>query len=72
MSEVFETADLETAEHVLSGSYASMRVDGRSGWNGMWLSRAALTPAVRFDHFRFAMSFTADFRARSVRCSSPP
>lgn len=60
MSEVFQTADLETAEHVLSGSYANMRVDGRGQWSGMWLSQAALTPAVRFDHCRFTMSFAAD------------
>jgi len=60
MSEVFHTADLETAEHVLSDSYAKMRVDGRGQWNGMWLSQAALTPTVRFDHFRCTLSFAAD------------
>jgi AraC-like DNA-binding protein len=59
MSEVFETGDLETAEHVLSGRYARMRVDRSGQWNGMRLSLATLTPAVRFDHFRFALSFAA-------------
>jgi AraC-like DNA-binding protein len=60
MSGVFETTDLESAEQVLSDRYAKMRVDGRDPRGGMRLTQASLIPAVRLDHVRFAMSFTAE------------
>ena len=60
MGEVFETTDAELAEDLLLRHYGTrfrIRANGQRG--GMRLAQAVLTPAVRFEYSRFAMSFTA-------------
>ena len=60
MGEVFETTDAELAEDLLLRQYGTrfrIRANGQRG--GMRLAQAVLTPAIRFEYSRFAMSFTA-------------
>jgi AraC-like DNA-binding protein len=57
MGTVFETTDIEYAAHILSSSYGSLKIDGRGQHGAVRLAQAALSPSVRFDHNRFAMSF---------------
>jgi anti-anti-sigma factor len=59
LGEVFETSDIQAAERVLSDAYGNMRITARGQRRGMRLSQVSLTPAVRFDHVTFAMSFDA-------------
>jgi AraC-like DNA-binding protein len=59
MGEVFETTDAELAEDLLLRQYGTrfrIRANGQRG--GMRLAQAVLTPAVRFEYSRFAVSFT--------------
>jgi AraC-like DNA-binding protein len=59
MGVVFETADAELAEELLRRHYGTsvrVRADGRRGV--MRLAQAVLTPAVRFEYSRWAVSFT--------------
>ena len=60
MSEVFETADIEVAEHLLRDSYGgNLRIDSRGPLGGIRLDQTWLTPSVRLDHLRLAISFEA-------------
>ena len=56
MSEVFETSDLDAAEHFLSSLYTTMRISARGRGRGMRLEQTAVAPMVRLDHITFAMS----------------
>ncbi len=60
MGEVFETTDVELAEHTLSSTYGSMRLSVHGERRGMRLTYARLTSAARLDHVSFAMTFDAD------------
>jgi AraC-like DNA-binding protein len=60
VGEVFETTDVELAEHTLSSTYGSMRLSAHGERRGMRLVHACLTTAARLDHVSFAMSFDAD------------
>jgi AraC-like DNA-binding protein len=57
VSELIETADLEAAEHILSCSYANLRIDGRGQRGQVRITQDTLTPSVRLDRNRFTMSF---------------
>lgn len=57
MPELFETDDVDFAEHVLSGAYATMRINARGSRRGMRLARSALTPEARLDQVSYAMGF---------------
>jgi hypothetical protein len=58
MGEVFETTDLEAAEHVLRNAYGtSMRIAPRGQRRGIWLVHTPLGALVRFQHTRYMMSF---------------
>lgn len=60
MGEVFETTDVELAENLLLRHYGTsfrIRANGQRG--GMRLAQTVLTPAVRLEYSRFAVSFTA-------------
>jgi AraC-like DNA-binding protein len=60
MGEVFETTDIELAEDLLLRHYgACFRIRGSGQRGRMRLAQAVLTPAVRFEYSRFAVSFTA-------------
>ena len=59
-AEVFETTDVGVAEDLLRrhyGTSVAICADGPRG--GMRLAQAVLTPAVRFEYSRLAVSFTA-------------
>jgi AraC-like DNA-binding protein len=58
MDQVVEATDLETAHHLLSSAYGSMRLDWRGRRHGMRLAQAWLGP-IRFDHITFRMDFDA-------------
>ena len=59
MGEVFETTDVELAEDLLLRHYGtSFRIRANGPRGGMRLDQAVLTPAIRFEYSRFAMSFT--------------
>jgi AraC-like DNA-binding protein len=60
MGGIFETTDIELAEHVLSGVYGSMRITARGERGGLRLARSSLTPAARLDHVSCAMSLDVD------------
>src|SRR5262249_4117920 len=60
VGEVFETTDVELAEHTLSSTYGSMRLCAHGERRGMRLAHARLTPAARLDYVSFAMTFDAD------------
>jgi len=60
MGEVFETTDVEFAEHALSRTYGRMRLSVHGERCGMRLAVDRLTPAARLDHVSFAMAFDAD------------
>jgi AraC-like DNA-binding protein len=60
MGEVFETTDVEFAEHALSSAYGSMRLSAHGERRGMRLAHDRLTLAARLDHVSFAMTFDAD------------
>lgn len=60
MGEVFETTDVELAEHTLSSTYGSMRLSAHGERRGMRLVHDRLTPAARLDQVSFAMAFDAD------------
>jgi AraC-like DNA-binding protein len=55
--EIFETADVEFAEHILSTAYGGMRIGARGQRRGMRMAQFSLTPALRLDHVSFRMSF---------------
>jgi AraC-like DNA-binding protein len=55
MADVFETEDMELAEHVLSGAYAGLRISARGHRRGLRMTHATAGP-VRFDHVTLAMS----------------
>jgi AraC-like DNA-binding protein len=57
VGERIEIIDLEAAEHVLSRSYANLRIDGRGQRGQGWITQHPLTPEVRLDRNRFTMSF---------------
>ncbi len=59
MELVAETTDLETAEDVLSSTYAPVRIHPRGPRRGLRLERAALGP-VQFHHVDMAMNFEAE------------
>jgi len=59
MSEVFETTNIDLAEHMLSTTYTSMRIRPRGQRQGFWMARTDLGP-VRLDRISFGMSFDAD------------
>jgi hypothetical protein len=58
MDQVVEATDLETAHHLLSSAYGSIRLDGRGQRHGMRLAQASLGP-IRFDHVTFRMDLDA-------------
>ena len=58
MELVAETTDLETAEDILSSTYAPVRIHSRGPRHGLRLERAALGP-VQFHHVDVAMNFEA-------------
>lgn len=58
MELVAETTDLETAEDILSSTYAPVRIHSRGPQHGLRLERAALGP-VQFHHVDVAMNFEA-------------
>ncbi len=56
--EIFETADVDFAEQILSTAYGGMRRMGAHGQRrGMRMVQFSLTPALRLDHLSFRMSF---------------
>jgi hypothetical protein len=57
VGELIETADLEAAEHILSYSYANLRIDGCGQPGRVRITQDALTSSVRLDRNRFTMSF---------------
>jgi AraC-like DNA-binding protein len=64
---IFETAEQDSAEHILSAVYGtSMRIDAHGQRRGMRLVQVPLTPAVRLDRITFRMSFDADATPRGV------
>ena len=56
MGEVFETADLEVAGHILRDVYGNLRIGVRGQRRGMRLVHIPLGPLVRLEHSRFTMS----------------
>src|SRR5215469_8782923 len=64
MSSVFETADLEKAEDVLSTAYGSLRIDTRGQRGGIRMEQAPLSPLARFDRniVRMTLDVTGDPR----------
>src|SRR5512146_1824236 len=63
---VLETTDLAYAEHVLSGSYGSLKINSHRQPGGVRLSQASLSPSVRFDHNSFTMNFEITGTRRDV------
>jgi AraC-like DNA-binding protein len=60
VSEVFETTDIEVAEQLLRDSYGgNLRIDPRGRLGGIRLDRDQLTPSLRLDRLRLAISFEA-------------
>jgi AraC-like DNA-binding protein len=57
VGELIETTDLEAAEHILSRSYANLRLDGRGQHGRVRIIQDSLTAHVRLDRNRFTMSF---------------
>lgn len=57
MGDVIETTDLEAAEHILSRSYANLRIDARGQRGQVRMTQDRLTARVRLDRHRFMMSF---------------
>lgn len=55
--EIFETADVDFAEHILSTAYGGMRIGAPSQHRGMRMAQFSLTPELRLDHLSFRMSF---------------
>lgn len=55
--EIFETADVDFAEHILSTAYGGMRIGAHGQRRGMRMAQFSLTPALRLDHLSFRMSF---------------
>ena len=56
MSQVFETSDPRTAEHILRNAYGgTIRIDAGHQRCGIRLENAILTPAVRLDRISFSM-----------------
>ena len=55
--EIFETADVDFAEHILSTAYGGMRIGAHGQRRGMRMTQFSLTPALRLDHLSFRMSF---------------
>jgi AraC-like DNA-binding protein len=65
MLEVFETADVEAAAHLLSSAYGSMRIAARGERQGIRLTQMS-AGRVRLDHNKFAMRFDIDASALDV------
>jgi len=59
MTVVAETTDLETAENILSATYAPIRIHPRGLRRGLRLEQAALGP-VQFHHVSLGMDFDAE------------
>jgi AraC-like DNA-binding protein len=59
MNVIAETTDLETAEDILSGTYAPVRLHPRGLRRGLRLEQAALGP-VQFHHVILGMDFDAE------------
>ena len=60
MGEVFQTSDVELAEHLLLLHYGtSFRIHADGPQGGMRLAQAVLTPAARFEYSHLAVNFTA-------------
>ena len=58
MAEVFETTNLESAEHILRGAYGtSIRIAPRGQRRGIRLVHTPLSPLVRFQRSRYTMTF---------------
>jgi AraC-like DNA-binding protein len=57
VGEIIETTDLEATEHILSRSYANLRIDGRGQRGRVRITQDPLTSHVRLDRNRFTMSF---------------
>ena len=49
MGDHIEISGLEAAEHVLSRSYANLRIDGRERRGRVWITQDPLTAAVRLE-----------------------
>ena len=59
MNVIAETTDLETAEDILSATYAPIRIHPRGLRHGLRLERAALGP-MQFHHVSLGMDFDAE------------
>ena len=57
MGEHIEITDLGAAEHILSRSYANLRIDSRGQRGRVRITQDPLTSSVRLDRNRFSMSF---------------
>jgi AraC-like DNA-binding protein len=65
---VFETADLERAEDVLSSAYGRLRIDTRGQRGGIRMEQSPLSPLARFDRniVRMTLDVTGDPRGLLV------
>jgi len=64
--EIFETADMDFAEHILSTAYGGVRIGAHGQRRGMRMAQFSLTPALRLDHLSFRMSFDTHAAPRGV------
>jgi AraC-like DNA-binding protein len=57
MSQVFESSDVDLIEHVLSSTYAKMRIDAHGRRGGLRMTRNVLGPSVQLDHHEWTLTF---------------